>query len=137
MNVIRFNCPACQQSIEAPYSARQEGVVCPSCQTGFVPPDFKFVCGGEEVPAQEIEEVVYIPPRRHGMWELVVFASYMATTISIVSFIVALGMGLAGEEGALKAAIIAASFMVLAALLKSISLLAEIRDLLLDRFKDK
>jgi hypothetical protein len=41
--IVKFNCPACDQSIETTEEAAQEGVRCPNCGTGFVPEKFKKV----------------------------------------------------------------------------------------------
>ena len=35
--LIKFNCPVCSQPIEAPWEACEQGAICPSCKTGFVP----------------------------------------------------------------------------------------------------
>lgn len=42
MNVAHFECPACEQPIEAPAASIAAGVRCPKCDTGFVPSNFQM-----------------------------------------------------------------------------------------------
>ncbi len=50
MNQIRFDCPGCGQTIEAPEEAQFERVRCPTCQHEFFPDKTRFVSPAPAAP---------------------------------------------------------------------------------------